>query len=155
MVERIFCKNDVVGSNPISLLDFFLFITSWCKSSTKDFGSFSMGANPVEVTIICSSIVFTIGLFYYMYMNYKRLFLNWIKKRDPQNKFEFYLQRNNKTLKSHVKKASRFDSLILCNSFSWMRTSIGVMYWADLYTDWLEFYKEWAEKHHKSISYAL
>ena len=50
MVERIFCKNEVVGSNPISLLDFFLFFTSWCKSSTKDFGSFSMGANPVEVT---------------------------------------------------------------------------------------------------------
>lgn len=90
-----------------------------------------------------------------MYMHYKRLFLNWIKQRDPKNLFELHLQRNNKTLKYHVKNASRFDNIILCNSFSWMRTSIGFMYWADLYTDWLEFYKEWAKKHHKSISYEL
>lgn len=88
-------------------------------------------------------------------MSYKRLFLNWIKQRDPQNKFEFYLQINNRTLKSHVKKAPRFENLILCNSFSWIHTSIGFSYWADLYTDWLEFYKEWAKKHHKSISYEL
>ena len=102
-----------------------------------------------------SSIVFTIGLFCYMYMNYKRLFLNWIKQRDPKNLFELHLQRNNKTLKYHVKKAPCFDHLILCNSFSWLHTSIGFSYWADLYTDWLEFYKEWAEEHQKSISYEL
>jgi hypothetical protein len=102
-----------------------------------------------------SSIVFTIGLFCYMNMSYKRLFLNWIKQRDPKNIFELHLQRKNKTLKDHVNKASRFDHLILCNSFSWLHTSIGFSYWADLYTDWLEFYTEWAEKHHKSISYEL
>lgn len=90
-----------------------------------------------------------------MYMSYKRLFLNWIKQRDPQNIFEHRLQRNNKTLKRHVKIAHRFDALILCNSFSWISSSEGFLYWADLYTDWLEFYKEWAEKHHKSISYEL
>jgi hypothetical protein len=83
-------------------------------------------------------------------MNYKRLFLNWLKQRDPQDKFEFYLQRNNRTLKSHVKQAPRFDHLILCNSFSWLHTSIGFSYWPDLYTDWLEFYKEWAEEHQKN-----
>ena len=50
VVERIFCKNEVVGSNPISLLDFFLFFTSWCNGSTIDFGSISIGSSPVEVT---------------------------------------------------------------------------------------------------------
>lgn len=144
-----------MGSNPISLLDFFLFFTSWCKSSTKDFGSFSMGANPVEVTIIYSSIVFTIGLFYYMYMSYKRLFLNWIKQKDPQNKFEFYLQRNNQTLKRHVRMAPDYDHLILCNSFSWLDTNVGFFYWDHLYCDWTEFCKKWIRNHRKSTSYEL
>lgn len=102
-----------------------------------------------------SSIVFTIGLFYYMYMNYKRLFLNWIKQRDPQNIFEFYLKRHNQTLKSHVKKSIHFNHLIMVNSFSWLDTIEGFPYWADLYTDWLAFYNEWAKKHQKSISYEL
>lgn len=144
-----------MGSNPISLLDFFLFITSWCKSSTKDFGSFSMGANPVEVTIICSSIVFTIGLFYYMYMDYRRLFLNWIKQKDPRNIFENCLRRNNRTLKSHVKNSLRFDRLIIFNSFSWLDSIEGFSHWADLYTDWLAFYEEWTQKHQKNTSYEL
>lgn len=114
-----------------------------------------MGANPVEVTNMYSSIVFTIGLFYYMYMHYKRLFYNWIKQRDPHNIFEVYLQRNNKTLKSHVKNVSRFDNLILCNSFSWLHTREGFSYWDDLYTDWLEFYKKWIRNHQKSTSYEI
>lgn len=114
-----------------------------------------MGANPVEVTITYSSIVFTIGLFYYMYMNYKRLFLNWIKQRDPQNIFEFYLKRNNQTLKRHVKNAAHFNHLLMCSSFSWLDTMEGFPYWADLYTDWLAFYNEWARSHQKSIPYEL
>lgn len=102
-----------------------------------------------------SSIVLTIGLFYYMYMNYKRLFLNWIKQRDPQNIFEFYLQRHGQTLKSHVKNSTHFNHLIMLSSFSWLDTIEGFPYWADLYTDWLAFYNEWAKKHQKSISYEL
>lgn len=86
-------------------------------------------------------------------MNYKRLFLNWIKQKDPQNIFEFYLQRHNKTLKSHVKNSAYFNHLIILSSFSWLDTMEGFSYWADLYTDWLKFYKEWAEKHQESISY--
>lgn len=72
-----------------------------------------------------SSIVFTIGLFYYRYMDYKRLFLNWIKQRDLRNTFDDCLRSNNLTLKSHVKSVSRFDNLILCNSFSWLDTRVG------------------------------
>jgi hypothetical protein len=102
-----------------------------------------------------SSIVFTIGLFCYMYMHYKRLFYNWIKHRDPQDKFKFYLQRNNRTLKSHVKQAPRFDHLILCNSFSWLNTIEGFEYWDKFYINWLEFYTKWAKKHQKSRSYEL
>ena len=90
-----------------------------------------------------------------MYMSYKRLFLNWIKQRDPQNIFELYLHLNNKTLKSHVKNVPRFDHLILCNSFSWMRTSIGFAYWNQLYCDWLTFYKKWEQNHQKNTSYEL
>lgn len=114
-----------------------------------------MGANPVEVTIVYSSIVFTIGLFYYMYMNYKRLFFNWIKQRDPHNIFKFYLKRNNKTLKSHIKNAPHYAHLIMFNSFSWLDTMEGFPYWSQLYHDWLEFYSEWARNHQKSISYEL
>lgn len=88
-------------------------------------------------------------------MNYKRLFFNWIKQRDSRNIFETYLKSNNRTLKSHVKQAPSFDHLILCNSFSWLHTREEFSYWADLYTDWLAFYNEWAEKHQKSISYEL
>lgn len=100
-----------------------------------------------------SSIVFTIGLFYYMYMNYKRLFLNWIKQKDPKNIFETYLQSNNRTLKSHVKQAPRFDHLILCNSFSWLHTNIGFLHWDQLYCDWLDFYREWAKSHYNNNSH--
>lgn len=94
-----------------------------------------------------SSIVFTIGLFCYMYMSYKRLFLNWIRKNDPLNIFGDCLQGNNRTLKSHVKNSRCFDDLILRNSFSWLDTSVGFPYWAGLYTDWLEFYQEWMQNH--------
>ena len=90
-----------------------------------------------------SSIVFTIGLFCYMYMSYKRLFLNWIKQRDPQNKFEFYLQINNRTLKSHVRKAPSYYHLIVRNSFYWADTIEGYAYWDHLHNDWLAFYNEW------------
>ena len=90
-----------------------------------------------------------------MYMSYKRLFLNWIKQRDPQNIFEFYLHLNNKTLKNHVKNVPRFDHLILCNSFSWIHTTIGFAYWDQLYCDWIKFYKEWIQNHQKDISYEL
>lgn len=114
-----------------------------------------MGANPVEVTIIYSSIVFTIGLFYYMYMSYKRLFLNWIKQKDPQNKFEFYLQRNNQTLKRHVKKASSYYNLIVSNSFYWSDTIEGYAYWDLFHENWLKFYNKWTRNHRKSTSYEL
>ena len=73
-------------------------------------------------------------------MNYKRLFLNWIKQKNQRDVFEFYLQRNNQTLKNHVRQAPHFDHLILCNSFSWLNTIKGFQYWDKLYTDWLEFY---------------
>ena len=100
-----------------------------------------------------SSIVFTIGLFCYMYMNYKRLFLNWIKQRDPQNKFEFYLQRNNRTLKSHVKKAPSYYHLITRNSFYWADTIEGYAYWDRLHNDWLAFYNEWITSRYSNNSY--
>ena len=90
-----------------------------------------------------------------MYMDYKRLFLNWIKQKDPQNIFEFYLQRNNQTLKSHVKMASDYDHLILFNSFSWLDTSVGFYYWDHLYYDWIKFYKKWIQNHQKNTSYEL
>lgn len=90
-----------------------------------------------------------------MYMDYKRLFLNWIKQRDPQDVFEFHLQRNNQTLKNHVKQAPRFDHLIICNSFSWLDTSKGFSYWDKLYGDWLKFYAGWVREHKKSTSYEL
>jgi hypothetical protein len=86
-------------------------------------------------------------------MDYKRLFLNWIKQRDPQNKFEFYLQRHNQTLKSHVKNSSHFHHLIMLSSFSWLDTIEGFPYWANLYTDWLAFYNEWAKSHYNNNSH--
>lgn len=90
-----------------------------------------------------------------MYMNYKRLFLNWIKQRDPRNTFENCLRRNNRTLKSHVKEAPLYDHLIIFNSFSWLNTIEGFEYWGKLYINWLEFYTKWAKKHQKSRSYEL
>ena len=88
-----------------------------------------------------------------MYMNYKRLFLNWIKQRDPRNIFDDCLRSNNQTLKNHVKSVSRFDNLIICNSFSWLDTRVGFSHWADLYTDWLEFYNEWVKSHYNNNSH--
>lgn len=82
-----------------------------------------------------------------MYMHYKRLFLNWIKQKDPQNKFEFYLQRNNRTLKSHVKKVSTYSHLVVRDSFYWADTIEGFSYWDRLHNDWLAFYNEWVLNH--------
>ena len=83
-----------------------------------------------------------------MYMDYKRLFLNWIKQKDPGNLFEYYLRRNHNTLKNHVKNAPHFDHLIMFNSFSWFDTCAGFAYWAQLYHDWLEYYNGWARNHY-------
>ena len=88
-----------------------------------------------------------------MYMSYKRLFLNWIKQKDPQNKFEFYLRRNNRTLKSHCKKSSQYSHLIKIHAFSWIDTIEGFEYWNKLYINWLKFYTKWVKSHYNNNSH--
>ena len=34
--------------------NFTNFIVVWCNGSTKDFGSFTIGSNPITATIACS-----------------------------------------------------------------------------------------------------
>lgn len=85
-------------------------------------------------------------------MDYKRLFLNWLKRNDPQNLFECRLQNNNQTLKNHIKDAQNYDQLIMCSSFVWSHTTEGPEYWVQFYKNWRSFYINWAEKHRNNLN---
>ena len=90
-----------------------------------------------------------------MYMDYRRLFLNWIKQKEQRDTFEFYLQRNNQTLKNHIKQATQYGHLIIFNSFSWIDTTEGYGYWNSFHNDWIDFYIRWTRNHHKRRTYEL
>ena len=82
-------------------------------------------------------------------MNYKRLFLDWLKKNDPENKFEYRLSMFGKTLKCHVKNNLEYSRLIICDSFSWIDTPEGGNFWFNLHSNWILFCYNWIKKHQK------
>lgn len=82
-------------------------------------------------------------------MNYKRLFLDWLKKNDPENKFEYRLSTFGKTLKYHIKNNSNYSHLIIFDSFCWIDTPEGGCFWNSFHANWVLFCSNWMRTHRK------
>ena len=142
MVERIFCKNEVVGSNPISLLDFFLFFTSWCNGSTIDFGSISIGSSPVEVTNVALVEISTRAFFVCIMkkFDYKRAFLNWLQLNGI---YHIYFTNYYGGCRSTYNPRRFFTyeppEFYISSAFSWIQTPEGLKYWGQKDLDWVSY----------------
>ena len=91
---------------------------------------------------------FSLSGFYYMYMNYKRLFLNWLKIKGFYHAFHsnWYALNSNRNLKQGY-LPFKDPEYYLIDAFPWTFTNEGEHFWASVDILWTRYYFNYKRKH--------
>ena len=86
-------------------------------------------------------------------MDYKRLFLNWLKQHHIKKKFLFNCQTVRSALGTQhcypIKYIWKEDPIFyFINSFSWSESDQGYYFWSTYDTTWRDFLHNYKSTHH-------